>query len=254
VRTPFAALLLALGCAALSASTQDGTPRTSGSTVPDRLGLAVGHHFTVSFEGPQQSDLAARALEALDRAYWRVGDALNSFPADPVPVVLYTTEEFRDITRAPGWAAGAYDGTIRIPMRGALDKQEELDRVLAHEFTHALIRSLAPRYVPTWLNEGIAAALERESLGWALDRVKTAGGTAPLAALTRSFGGLSGAQAELAYATSALAARALLDANGGVAMSNLLRDLGHGEPLSSAFEHRMNEPLERFSDRFRSAY
>ena len=254
MRTPFAALLLALGCAALSASTQDGTPRTSGSTVPDRLGLAVGHHFTVSFEGPQQSDLAARALDALDRAYWRVGDTLNSFPADPVPVVLYTTEEFRDITRAPGWAAGAYDGTIRIPMRGALDRQEELDRVLAHEFTHALIRSLAPRNVPTWINEGIAAALERESLDWASDLVKKAGGPAPLAALTRSFGRLSGQQAELAYATSALAARSLLDANGGVAMSNLLRDLGHGEPIAPAFEHRMNESLEQFSARFRSTY
>jgi len=251
---PFAALLIALACAALQASTQDRTPGANGSVMPDRLGLAVGHHFTISFEGPKQSDLAERALESLDRAYWRVGDALNSYPADPVPVVLYTTEEFRDVTRAPMWAAGAYDGTIRVPMRGALDKQEELDRVLAHEFAHALIRSLAPRNVPTWLNEGVAAALERESMAWALERVQAAGGPAPLAALTRSFGNLSGPQAELAYATSALAARTLLDVNGGVAMSNLLRDLGHGEPLASAFEHRMNESLERFSDRFRSAY
>jgi len=140
------------------------------------------------------------------------------------------------------------------PMRGALDRQEELDRVLAHEFTHALIRSLAPRNVPTWINEGIAAALERESLDWASDLVKKAGGPAPLAALTRSFGRLSGQQAELAYATSALAARSLLDANGGVAMSNLLRDLGHGEPIAPAFEHRMNESLEQFSARFRSTY
>jgi len=254
VRKAFAALLIALACVALQASTQGPSPSANGSPVPDRLGLAVGNHFTVSFEGPKQSDLAERALESLDRAYWRVGDALNSYPADPVPVVLYTTEEFRDITRAPGWAAGAYDGTIRIPMRGALNQQAELDRVLAHEFAHALIRSLAPRNVPTWLNEGIAAALERESLAWALDRVQAAGGPAPLAALTRSFGSLNGLQAELAYATSALAARTLLDVNGGVAMSNLLRDLGHGEPLASAFEHRMNEPLDRFSDRFRSTY
>ena len=254
MRTPFAALFLALCCVTLLAAAQNGSPGASSRSVPDRLGLAVGNHFTVSFEGPQQADLAARALEALDRAYWRVGDTLNSYPADPVPVVLYTTEEFRDITRAPGWAAGAYDGTIRIPMRGALGQQQELDRVLAHEFTHALIRSLAPRNVPTWLNEGIAAALERDTLTWATDRVKASGGPAPLSALTRSFGAFSGAQAELAYATSALAARALLDANGGVAMSNLLRDLGHGENFASAFEHRMNEPLDRFSDRFRSTY
>ena len=118
-------------------------------------------------------------------------------------------------------------------MRGALDRPEELDRVLAHEFTHALIRSLAPRKVPTWLNEGIAAALERESLDWATTRVEEAGGPGTACRADRhSFGGLSRAQAELAYATSALAARTLLDDNGGVAMSNLLRDLGSGETLA----------------------
>ena len=69
---------------------------------------------------------------------------------DPIAVVLYTGEQFRDITRAPSWAAGAYDGVIRVPMRGALDKREELDRVLSHEFTHALIRTLASRGVPAW--------------------------------------------------------------------------------------------------------
>src|SRR5690242_21602302 len=60
------------------------------------------------------------------------------------------------------WAAGAYDGTIRVPIRGALDHPDELDRVLAHEFAHALIRSLAARNVPAWLNEGLATALRSE--------------------------------------------------------------------------------------------
>ena len=65
-----------------------------------------------------------------------------------ISVVLYTSEQFRDITRAPSWAAGAYDGTIRVPMRGALDEETELDRVLAHEFTHSLVRTLATRSLP----------------------------------------------------------------------------------------------------------
>ena len=54
----------------------------------------------------------------------------GTYPTEPMPVVLYTSEQFRDITRSPTWAAGAYDGTIRVPMRGALDNREELDRVL----------------------------------------------------------------------------------------------------------------------------
>ena len=79
-------------------------------------------------------------------------------------------EQFRDVTRSPQWAAAAYDGIIRVPMRGAGEKGEDLDRVLAHEFSHALIRSLATRNLPTWLNEGLASVLESEDLGWANER------------------------------------------------------------------------------------
>src|SRR5205807_4419566 len=137
-----------------------------------RLQQAVGSHFTVSFEGPEQGELATKALDALERAYWRVGDTLSAYPTAAVPVVLYSNEQFRDITRSPSWAAGAYDGTIRVPMRGALEKKEELDRVLSHEFTHALIRTLASRGVPAWLNEGLATALETGDLGWAEKRMQ----------------------------------------------------------------------------------
>src|SRR4051812_40046096 len=91
-----------------------------------RMQQAVGSHFTVSFEGPAEADLAAEALVVLDRAYWRTGQLLGSYPSEPIRVVLYTGEQFRDITRAPSWAAGAYDGVIRVPMRGALDQPEEL--------------------------------------------------------------------------------------------------------------------------------
>jgi len=254
VRQAPAVLLLALAGLVPSAWGQQTAGASRERARQDAAQVAVGHHFTVSFEGPEQADLAARALESLDRAYWRVGDALNSYPATPVPVILYTTEQFMDVTRAPAWAAGAYDGTIRIPMRGALSQPEELDRVLAHEFAHALLKTLAPGGLPAWLNEGTAAALERPSIDWARDRVRAAGGTAPLSALSGGFGRFSGAQAELAYATSALAVRRLLVTAGGVAVSNLIRDLGQREPLAAAFEHRMHESLADFSARLRSDY
>ena len=95
----------------------------------------------------------------------------GAFPPKSIPVVLYSGEQFRDITRSPKWAAAAYDGTIRVPMRGAGEKGEDLDRVLAHEFSHALIRSLATRNLPTWLNEGLASVLESDDFDWANDAV-----------------------------------------------------------------------------------
>ena len=211
----------------------------------DRMQQAIGSHFTVSFEGPAEADLATEALEVLDRAYWRVGQLLGTYPSEPVPVVLYTTEQFRDITRAPGWAAGAYDGIIRVPMRGALDNPQELDRVLSHEFVHALVRSHAPRGVPTWLNEGLATALETGDLAWA-DKAIAKSGPAPLRALQSGFGKFSGAQAQLAYATSALTARRLLEEAGGFAVANLLRDLGDGVDFETAFLHRIQRTFADF--------
>ena len=128
---------------------------------------APGAHFTVLFEGPSEERLASRALEILESAYWRVGTAVGVFPADPITVILYTQEQFRDITRSPDWAAALYDGRIRVPMRGALDNAIELERVLTHELTHALVRGVAARNVPTWLNEGLAVLFEPDGRAWA---------------------------------------------------------------------------------------
>jgi tetratricopeptide (TPR) repeat protein len=216
----------------------------------ERMQQAVGSHFTVSFEGPAEAALASEALASLDRAYWRIGQLLGAYPSDPIAVVLYTSEQFRDITRSPSWAAGAYDGTIRVPMRGALDNQTELDRVLAHEFTHALVRLLASRNVPTWINEGLATALENGDLEWAERAVREAGRAAPLSALQTGFGRFSGGQAVVAYATSALAVRRMLEEAGGFAVANLLRDLGDGVPFDEAFQHRMQRSFADFQASF----
>ena len=57
----------------------------------------------------------------------------------------------------------------------------------------------------------------------------------------------TGAQAELAYATSALAVRRLLDDGGGFAVANLLRDLGGGADFDRAFLHRFQRPFAEFA-------
>jgi tetratricopeptide (TPR) repeat protein len=212
----------------------------------DSMQQAVGSHFTVSFEGPAEEALAREAIASLDRAYWRIGAVLGTYPSMPIPVVLYTAQQFADITRSPAWAAGAYDGTIRVPMRGALESPSELDRVLAHEFTHALIRTLASRGVPTWLNEGAAAALETGEPGPFERRVTEMHAGLPLAQLQTSFGRLSGDRAQLAYATSAHAVRRLIEEAGGVALANLLRDLGDGIDFDAAFLHRTQRSFADF--------
>jgi tetratricopeptide (TPR) repeat protein len=212
----------------------------------DRMRLEVGDHFTVSFEGAKDAAMAEQALTSLDRAYWRVCDLFAAFPPKSIAVVLYSGEQFRDITRSPRWAAAAFDGIIRVPMQGAGKKGEDLDRVLAHEFTHALIRSLATRGLPTWLNEGLASALERDDLAWATEIVGQTRNVPSLQMLSGSFNKFSANNATIAYATSAVAARRLLDQAGGPAIGNLLRDLGAGVPFDEAFLHRIQMSVADF--------
>jgi tetratricopeptide (TPR) repeat protein len=206
-----------------------------------------GAHFTVLFEGPADEALARRAIDILEAAYWRVGTALLVFPERIVPVLLYTEQQFRDITRSPGWAAAAYDGRIKVPVRGALDNPAELDRVLTHEFTHALVQSVAPRGVPTWLNEGLAVFFEPTGETWADQQLASSKYRIPLQRLANGFGALSNSQARMAYAQSGAAVRALMEQAGPTAMTALLQDLGRGEPFDAAFERRMLTPYASFA-------
>lgn len=212
----------------------------------DRMLTTVGNFFTVQFEGAGDATMASQALESLNKAYWRITDVLAVIPPKSIAVVLYTGEQFQDITRSPKWAAGAFDGIIRVPMKGAGEQGEDLDRVLAHEFTHALIRSVATRGLPTWLNEGLASVLESDDLDWAKSQLAKAPRVPSLTMLASSFDKLNGGDARIAYAASALAAKRLLDEAGGPAIANLLRDLGDGVPFEDAFLHRIQRSLADF--------
>jgi tetratricopeptide (TPR) repeat protein len=215
----------------------------------DRFARKLTDHFTVLFEGPAEAELAAKALEVLEAAYWRVGSALYTYPTDVITVVLYTREQFRDITRAPAWAGGAFDGRIRVPVLGALKDTREFERVLAHEFTHALVKSLAPRGVPQWFNEGLAMNFEGTDLAPQLERVRAAEMRHTLTTLEGPFVGMSGPAAALAYAQSAAAMKTLLDEAGAPAIIGILTALGQGISFADAFERHANMTYAEFQKR-----
>ena len=139
-------------------------------------------------------------------------------------------------------------------MRGALEQAPgELDRVLTHELTHEMIRAIAPRGVPTWLNEGLAVMFEPEGTQWADQVLRTSNARIPLGDLAGSFDKLSSNQARTAYAESADAAHRLFDQVGGASIVALLQDIARGIPLSEAFEHRMLTPYDSFAASFSPA-
>ncbi len=218
-------------------------------TLHDRFAQKLGEHFTVLFEGPAEADLARKAVETLEAAYWRIGSALNTYPVGVVTVVLYTREQFRDITQSPEWAGGAFDGRIRVPVQGALSNVREFERVLTHEFVHALVRTLVPRGAPQWLNEGLAMNFDGTDLERMSARLRASEAIPELQRLERPFGGLDRAAASLAYARSAVAVKALLDEAGPTAVAAVLADLGRGVPFAETFERHTNLPLAEFSRR-----
>jgi hypothetical protein len=205
-----------------------------------------GTHFTVLFEGPADATVASHAITMLEAAYWRVSTALAIYPERTITVVLYTQEQFRDITRSPQWAAASYDGRIRLPIRGADADLAELERVITHEFTHALVQSVAPRGVPLWLHEGLAVMFEADGAAWSQQELTKEPARLPFSRLAGSFEKLSGADARLAYAQSAAVVRTLFDGGGPLAIGALLQDLARGESFAAAFEQRFFQSYESF--------
>ena len=154
--------------------------------------------FRVSFQGHADQQLATRATEILESAFWRIGKALGAYPSEPVVVMLYTEQQFRDVTLAPTWAGGVYDGRIRVPAAGAAQSPQLFERVLVHELAHAMIATIAPRGVPAWLHEGLAQHFEGDDVASARRTIAKTG-VIPLRYLEGGFSGLTGAQARVAY-------------------------------------------------------
>jgi hypothetical protein len=167
--------------------------------------------FRVLFEGRTDAPLAAQATDTLTRTFWRIGQALGAYPSEPVLVMLYTEKQFRDITRAPEWSGGLYDGKIRVPVAGAARSPLLFDRVLTHELTHAMVTALAPRGVPSWLHEGLAQHFDGSSVAAARQRLKAHNRRIPLDRLEDGFDGFTTGDAVIAYDESLLAVNALVE-------------------------------------------
>jgi Flp pilus assembly protein TadD len=185
--------------------------------VEGEMDLLRDRHFVVKFADGEtgaagEAELALRALEEIRD---RVGRELSWFPARPLAVILYSGEEFRQVTGAHGWMGGLFDGKIRIPIRGVHRIDAGVEKLLTHEYAHALFADMAPGGAPGWLDEGFAQWVAGEwSEGRARAMVARLNGAPLLSfeALEGSFTAVSdGALAEQAYFQSFLAVDYLMD-------------------------------------------
>lgn len=219
------------------------------SALHNRFEERPGVRFRVLFEGAEEQAISERVAGVLEAAYWSIGKKLNTYPGETLTVILYTNRQFQDITRAPAWAGGGYDGRIRLPVGGALKSPRTLDRVVTHEFVHAVVASAAPRGVPAWVNEGLASYLESGDRTWAMKVLRRADGIIPLEELQGGFGELDGDTALVAYAESLVAAQLLCERL-GPNVGPFLQMLGSGHSVDQALS-TLNVPPDGFQAEWR---
>lgn len=209
-------------------------------------------HFQIAFaEGGRESDAAAQLIaRSLEDAYFHVGRQLDHYPSERIPVVLYASEEFHDVTQTPSWTSGVYDGRIKLPVGGINDgDQAVLDRTLRHEYGHVLVHELSRGRCPVWLNEGTAIWSEEERDGdredWAW-RVLAGQPLFRLGDLEGSFTRLPAERVGVAYAQSYLAVRSLVSRGGPRRLRELFAALGSGQPVAEAFRQTFYEEQALF--------
>ncbi|MCA1559475.1 MAG: tetratricopeptide repeat protein [Acidobacteria bacterium] len=211
------------------------------SALHSRFEERPGARFRVLFEGAAEKTISDRVAGVLESVYWSIGKRLNSYPGETLTVILYTNRQFQDITRAPAWAGGGYDGRIRLPVEGALRSPKTLDRVVTHEFVHAVITNAAPRGVPTWIHEGLASYLESSDRSWVARVLKSAGVRIPLEDLADGFDRFDGETALVAYAESLVGGQLLCERL-GANVGPFLQMLGSGHTVDQALSTHGVQP------------
>ncbi len=205
-----------------------------------------GSHFVVRFEGGVNSVTGNVIAILLEEAYFKVGADLGYYPDETVGAVLYSSEEFRDTTRSPTWVGALYDGRIKIPAGGITERTDVLEKVIFHEYTHAVVHRLSGGNAPVWLNEGIAQYEEGKRASSYERIIKDSVSTrkVSLRALEGSFMRLMDNDVASAYALSLSATEYIINEFGPFSVKTILEGLSEGYGLDEAISSAIYIPYD----------
>ncbi len=182
-------------------------------------------HFILSYAENSKADVGGAILDALEEAYTWSGAKLGHYPERQTPVILYTQHQFSGLTGSPEWAAGLYDGKIRLSIGGLTRVSSNVKALLAHEFMHVMVREMAGNRVPFWLNEGLAELAAREQDNPALVQLEATLADGKLFAMQElegEFRAIAPKRIGLAYEQSYSFVSYLIDRFGWYQMAELL--------------------------------
>jgi len=212
-------------------------------------------HFHVKFAAAHSEELADGVADILDAAYDEVGRDLDVYPDAAIPVIVYPRSRLRQLDYFPDWAAGTYDGKIRIG-EDIWHKKSYLKAVLYHEYAHVLVYILGGNNVPLWLNEGIAEYTakrfkdkahrrSRKRLLQQAAEQKALFSIDVLAAMNvASLSQLPGRHIQLVYAQSESFVTYLIENYSLYDMRTILVRLGSGITVGTAMRDILHEDIE----------
>jgi tetratricopeptide (TPR) repeat protein len=218
------------------------------------MGRDVSRFFVILYDRDVSRTLVQGILELLDKAFNILHDRLGEYPRDEIKVILYSQTAFRDITQAPDWSGGSYDGKIRIPVGGLKTAEEAtgLQNILVHEMTHAFLFRMAPAGLPLWFNEGLATTFQ----GWDPEKVRAwlaenpAKGLETLRDVDRTLQGRGG-NVTAGYVAARLAINELEELRGFSAIRRIISGVGAGQPFEDVFRDEARMEVAEFQDRWR---
>jgi tetratricopeptide (TPR) repeat protein len=200
-------------------------------------------YFDIRFEGGENRELAERILYMLEDIRDRQGTLFGWQARKEIGVVLYSDQQFLDITNMASWAGAAFDGKIRIPVAGIRNDGITLDRVLTHEFVHALLFEIGGKKFPGWFSEGLAQYQEGQSNAEA--------GYIPLTQMRSPFMRLEKEEARKAYGASLSAVKFLIDDNGWDMVRLFVNNMGKGGDFETTFRETFNLSVEQFDQKWK---
>jgi hypothetical protein len=129
------------------------------------------------------------------------------------------------------------DGKLRIPISGISSMTSALARVLKHELAHSFVNQASGGRCPTWLNEGVAQAVEGKTLasdGRRIGQLFRAQHAIPYNVLEGSFMRFSNVEAVVAYDESLAAVEYINETYGMSDVERILERIGQGSSAEAA--------------------
>jgi len=207
-------------------------------------------YFDIRYEEQIERPVGFDIRDALLEARRSVGADFAYWPRHKVIVLIYGADSFRALRQeTPEWAAGQFDGKIRVPLPSAQLNQAVVKQILYHEYTHALIYDLTNGKCPTWLNEGLAEYEGRTQYPGTLTQLQSAVDAqrwTPWQELSDHFSPQRSREVvSSAYEQSYSLAAYLIGRYGWWRIRKLLKAIADGQPWDAALAEILHLKLAR---------